>query len=76
MGTKATLTSLDNGKKKLKSPSTTVARQRKRIELSTFPALRQKLDMKKDGTAQVKIETKTTQKKPSTAGKAKLASIP
>lgn len=76
MGTKATVTNLDNGKKvevtiNDRGPA---AKEDRAIDLSSAAA--NKLDMKKDGTAQVKIETKTAKKKPSTAGKAKLASMP
>ncbi|WP_446811354.1 septal ring lytic transglycosylase RlpA family protein [Methylomonas sp. 2BW1-5-20] len=74
MGTKATVTNLDNGKKvdvtiNDRGPAT---KQDRAIDLSSGAA--NKLDMKQDGTAQVKIETKIARKKPVKRSKAKLAS--
>lgn len=72
MGTKATVTNLDNGRKvnvtiNDRGPAATEDRA---IDLSSAAA--NKLDMKKDGTAQVKIETKSTKK----TGRSKLAAKP
>ncbi|WP_445369619.1 septal ring lytic transglycosylase RlpA family protein [Methylomonas sp. BW4-1] len=77
MGTKATVTNLDNGKKvevtiNDRGP---VAKEDRAIDLSS--GAENKLDMKKDGTAQVKIETKkTTKKTRAKTGKVKLAARP
>jgi rare lipoprotein A len=76
MGTKATVTNLDNGKKvdvtiNDRGPA---AKEDRAIDLSSAAA--NKLDMKKDGTAQVKIETKSTKKTRAKTGKAKLAAKP
>ncbi|WP_223146869.1 septal ring lytic transglycosylase RlpA family protein [Methylomonas fluvii] len=76
MGTKATVTNLDNGKKvdvtiNDRGPAPSEDRA---IDLSSGAA--NKLDMKKDGTAQVKIETKSTKKIRTKSGKAKLAVNP
>lgn len=62
MGTKAIVTNLDNGKKvevtiNDRGPA---AKEDRAIDLSGGAANR--LDMKNDGTAQVKIETKSTRK--------------
>ena len=62
MGTKATVTNLENGKKVVvrindRGPYA----EDRAIDLSGAAA--KKLDMKEDGTAQVKIETKPTRKK-------------
>lgn len=74
MGTKATVTNLDNGKKvdvtiNDRGPA---AQEDRAIDLSSGAA--NKLDMKKDGAVQVKIETKIVRKKPVKPNKAKLAS--
>ncbi|MDT4287937.1 septal ring lytic transglycosylase RlpA family protein [Methylomonas sp. MO1] len=76
MGTKATVTNLDNGKKvevtiNDRGPA---AKEDRAIDLSSSAA--NKLDMKKDGTAQVKIETKSTKKSRTKIDKAKLAAKP
>lgn len=76
MGTKATVTNLDNGKKvdvtiNDRGPA---AKEDRAIDLSSAAA--NKLDMKKDGTVQVKIETKSTKKTRAKTGKAKLAAKP
>lgn len=73
LGTKAVVTNLDNGKKvevtiNDRGPA---AKEDRAIDLSSGAA--NKLDMKKDGTAQVKIETKATKKKRATKDNPKLA---
>ena len=66
MGTKAEVTNLDNGKKVEVTINDRGPYAKDRaIDLSSGAA--NKLDMKKDGTAQVKIETRPTKKKRSRA---------
>jgi len=72
MGSKAEVTNLENGKKVEVTINDRGPYAKDRaIDLSSGAA--NKLDMKKDGTAQVKIETKPTRKKRSRAGHAKPA---
>ena len=74
MGTKAEVTNLENGKKVEVTINDRGPYAKDRaIDLSSGAA--KKLDMKKDGTAQVKIETKPTKKKRSGAGHAKPAPV-
>ncbi|WP_317451609.1 septal ring lytic transglycosylase RlpA family protein [Methylobacter psychrophilus] len=62
MGTKAKVTNLENGKKvEVRINDRGPFAQDRVIDLSSAAA--KKLDMKKDGTAQVKIEPKSRQKK-------------
>ena len=62
MGTKAEVTNLENGKKvEVTINDRGPYAKGRAIDLSSGAA--KKLDMKKDGTAQVKIETKPTRKK-------------
>jgi hypothetical protein len=64
MGTKAKVTNLENGKKvEVRINDRGPFARGRVIDLSRAAA--KKLDMKKDGTATVKIETKRTKKKPS-----------
>ena len=70
MGSKAEVTNLENGKKVEVTINDRGPYAKDRaIDLSSGAA--NKLDMKKDGTAQVKIETKPTRKKRSGTGHAK-----
>lgn len=72
MGTKAEVTNLENGKKvEVKINDRGPYAKDRAIDLSRGAA--KKLDMEKDGTAQVKIETKPTKKKRSGAGDAEPA---
>ena len=74
MGSKAEVTNLENGKKVEVTINDRGPYAKDRaIDLSSGAA--KKLDMKKDGTAQVKIETKPTKKKRSGAGHAKPAPV-
>lgn len=62
MGTKAMVTNLENGKKvEVRVNDRGPFAADRAIDLSNAAA--KKLEMKKGGTAEVKIETKTTQKK-------------
>lgn len=64
MGTKAKVTNLENGKKvEVRINDRGPFTENRVIDLSGAAA--KKLDMKKDGTSQVKIETKPTKKKSS-----------
>ncbi|OQW69761.1 MAG: hypothetical protein BVN35_18740 [Proteobacteria bacterium ST_bin11] len=76
MGTKANVTNLDNGKKvevtiNDRGPA---AKEDRAIDLSSGAA--NKLDMKDDGTVQVKIETKSIKKTRHKTAKAKRAAKP
>ncbi len=65
MGTKAQVTNLENGKKvEVRINDRGPFAENRVIDLSGAAA--KKLDMKKDGTSQVKIETKSVKKKRST----------
>ncbi|WP_411728047.1 septal ring lytic transglycosylase RlpA family protein [Methyloglobulus sp.] len=62
MGTKAKVTNLDNGKKvEVRINDRGPYAEHRVIDLSSAAA--NKLDMKEDGTTQVKVETKSTKKK-------------
>jgi rare lipoprotein A (peptidoglycan hydrolase) len=68
MGTKAKVTNLENGKKvEVRINDRGPFSNNRVIDLSSAAA--KKLDMKKDGTTEVKIETKATQKKTSAKDK-------
>lgn len=74
MGTKAKVTNLENGKKVEVTINDRGPYAKDRaIDLSRGAA--EKLDMKKDGTARVKIETKPAKKKRSGAGGAEPALV-